>query len=160
MKIHAATKSMTEFTCGETRSNYRDNKDLKATALNDWGHTAVAKRSNKHQHWWPWAQGWIARKDDSKIGGLCERDEWPPAYFWPGDDYAKKNNMGKCITKMLLLFIFGTTKLTLVLSPLHSPASSHEPPETQRRCWRNLQGILRHQRCHGHAKEEGGPSHS
>ncbi|KAK6845712.1 hypothetical protein PG995_015822 [Apiospora arundinis] len=95
MKIHAATKSMTEFTCGETRSNYRLNahKDLKATALTDWGVTAIAKRSSKHQHWWPWAQGWILRNGEKSLDGACERDEWPPAYFWPGDAYAKKNNM-------------------------------------------------------------------
>ncbi|KAK8026239.1 hypothetical protein PG990_004062 [Apiospora arundinis] len=95
MKIHAATKSMTEFTCGVTRSNYRlkIHSDLKATALTDWGVTAIAKRSSKHQHWWPWAQGWILRKGETQDGGECERDEWPPAYFWPGDAYAKKNNM-------------------------------------------------------------------
>ncbi|KAK8038483.1 hypothetical protein PG993_006894 [Apiospora rasikravindrae] len=93
MRIHAATKSMTEFACAETRSGYRDYKDLKADALAQWGSTAIVKRAAKHQHYWPWAQGWIPRAGEDRDQGECQRDEWPPAYFWPGDVYAKRNNM-------------------------------------------------------------------
>ncbi|KAK8095063.1 hypothetical protein PG997_001748 [Apiospora hydei] len=95
MQIHAATQSMTEFACAETRSGYRlpGNGNLKATALDRWGSTAIATRKGNNQHYWPWAQGWILRKDEEKTGGLCERDEWPPALFWPGDNYANRNNM-------------------------------------------------------------------
>ncbi|KAK7921517.1 hypothetical protein PG985_009539 [Apiospora marii] len=95
MRIHAATKSMTEFACAETISNYRKPNPhrLKGDATAQWGTTAILKRAGKHQHFWAWAQGWIPRKDEEEQSGQCERDEWPPAYFWPGDVYAKKNNM-------------------------------------------------------------------
>ncbi|KAK7977144.1 hypothetical protein PG988_004634 [Apiospora saccharicola] len=94
-RIHAATKSMTEFACAETKSNYRSPNPhkLKGEATAEWGVTAIVRRAGKHQHFWAWAQGWIPRESPHKQDGQCERDEWPPAYFWPGDVYAKKNNM-------------------------------------------------------------------
>ncbi|KAK7947723.1 uncharacterized protein PG986_008609 [Apiospora aurea] len=71
------------------------NRNLKATALDRWGSTAVTTRKGLNQHWWPWAQGWLPRENDKKSAGLCERDEWPPALFWPGDNYANRNNMAQ-----------------------------------------------------------------
>jgi hypothetical protein len=74
MSVHSRTKDMTEWTCSETISSF------KGTATAAWGNTAIqglprARRGNrgKHQHWWPWANGFLPD---------CDRDEWPPRVFW------------------------------------------------------------------------------
>lgn len=103
MFVHAGNKDMTEWTCHETVSNVRDkNNNLKATALTDWGSTALAQRAAKWQHWWPWANGFVYRTtrtgaDGRETSAGCERDEWPPAAFWPGDELAAKKKMSQRI---------------------------------------------------------------
>jgi hypothetical protein len=34
-----------------------------------------------------WANGFVAREQNARKA-YCERDEWPPAYFWEGDHAA------------------------------------------------------------------------
>ncbi len=90
---------MHKWTCHETKSNVRQkDSGLKATAVDDWGVTAISTRSEKWQHWWPWANGFVPRthlqgKNGKILTEGCERDEWPPQAFWPGDEYAKANGM-------------------------------------------------------------------
>ncbi|KAI9167962.1 putative hydrolase [Paramyrothecium foliicola] len=101
MSVHSATKSMTEWTCWDTTSTNLDGKATEA-----WGNTAISRLPSTAQHWWPWANGIIYRernldntgKQKTDIHGKllwhgCDRDEWPPRYFWPGDEAAHKNNM-------------------------------------------------------------------
>ncbi|KAI8298566.1 hypothetical protein K4K61_011514 [Colletotrichum sp. SAR11_59] len=58
---------------------------------------AISKPKKTHQHWFPWVNGFVARttliKDGKENVKGCERDEWPPRYFWPGDKEAKKKRL-------------------------------------------------------------------
>ncbi|KAI0838303.1 hypothetical protein F5Y06DRAFT_55419 [Hypoxylon sp. FL0890] len=109
------TRSMTEWTCQATATSWANakgkgwGKDGQATEK--WGSTALAKipgtsgRAAKisWQHWFPWANGYVYRENvmengkvklDSKGNEVfkgCDRDEFPPRYFWPGDDKAPKD---------------------------------------------------------------------
>ncbi|KAF4880726.1 hypothetical protein CGCSCA1_v000668 [Colletotrichum siamense] len=102
MDIHKATKSMTEWTCGATA-----NTGLDGGATETWGVAAVKTLAKKEEHWvWPWANGWVPRvlRVDTKgkpkldrygheMADGCDRDEWPPRNFWPGDDVAHPKGM-------------------------------------------------------------------
>ncbi|PVH79949.1 hypothetical protein DL98DRAFT_630092 [Cadophora sp. DSE1049] len=75
MSVHTLTPDMVRFTCGATAN------------------TNMAVRS---QHNFAWANGFvelttetkISKKKTKTITNGCDRDEWPPRYFWPGDDVA------------------------------------------------------------------------
>lgn len=84
---------MTEWTCQGTPGTSRPGKATKS-----WGSTAIGKLEDDVQHWWPWANGFVftttltdaqgnvvtnSKGNPSTQG--CDRDEWPPKYFWPGD---------------------------------------------------------------------------
>jgi hypothetical protein len=97
MSVHTKNSDMVRWTCGETVSG--DRKLGKAT--DNWGSTAISTRQADAQHWWPWANGFIPRttlpknrKGNQATKG-CERDEWPPALFWPGDEFAEKKKMSQ-----------------------------------------------------------------
>ncbi|OTA62371.1 hypothetical protein K449DRAFT_434033 [Hypoxylon sp. EC38] len=109
MSRWSKTRSMTEWTCQQTTSSW--SKGIKsgwghnggATAI--WGATAIATLRGKTpraqkgmQHWFPWANGYVYRENevddkgkimthDNKLEKFdgCDRDEFPPRYFWPGD---------------------------------------------------------------------------
>ncbi|KAI0892932.1 hypothetical protein F4806DRAFT_505218 [Annulohypoxylon nitens] len=104
----SGTRSMTEWTCQATESyRYSSGKRLwgvDGKATSTWGSTALDKINGASaQHWFPWANGYIYRSISSKNGQPvlnkasqvkskgCERDEFPPRYFWPGDDKAPKD---------------------------------------------------------------------
>lgn len=88
IKIHTKTPGMGIFTCGM----YEMSRDGGATAT--WGSTAIQTRRSSCQHWFPWANGVVYRDTSTsgtKIATVgCDRDEWPPRYFWPGDAPAAK----------------------------------------------------------------------
>ncbi|KAK1672326.1 hypothetical protein BDP55DRAFT_731558 [Colletotrichum godetiae] len=102
MEIHRNTRSMTEWICGATQSTSND-----GSATDVWGSTAVASLALTNQHWgWPWANGFVPRrvlkhanglpkkdKYGTKIAVGCDRDEFPPRYFWPKDNEAQKKGM-------------------------------------------------------------------
>ncbi|KAK1636284.1 hypothetical protein BDP81DRAFT_394898 [Colletotrichum phormii] len=102
MEIHRNTRSMTEWTCGATQSTSND-----GSATDVWGSTAVASLALTNQHWgWPWANGFVPRRVLKHANGLpkrdkygneiavgCDRDEFPPRYFWPKDNEAEKKGM-------------------------------------------------------------------
>lgn len=102
MDIHKATKSMTEWTCGATA-----NIGLDGGATATWGVAAIKSLEKKEEHWvWPWANGWVPRvlrvdakgkpkrdKYGHEMADGCDRDEWPPRNFWPGDDVAHPKGM-------------------------------------------------------------------
>ncbi|KAK0610895.1 hypothetical protein B0T14DRAFT_500090 [Immersiella caudata] len=77
---------MIRWTCSETAVTSKD-----GGATNAWGATAVRPRPRTAQHWFPWAKGFMPR--DPKNGKGCERDEWPPRFFWPGDAVARQKGM-------------------------------------------------------------------
>ena len=62
----------------------------------------VAVRS---QHNWAWANGFVelttsikvVKNKPKTITHGCDRDEWPPRYFWPGDDVATLNGRSQRI---------------------------------------------------------------
>lgn len=80
---------------------------VEGQATKTWGNTAIATMTGgQQQHWWPWSNGFIYRepllaKDgkqkedrfDNKLWEGCDRDEWPPRAFWPGDEEAAKKNL-------------------------------------------------------------------
>ncbi|KAF5506966.1 hypothetical protein CGCA056_v013490 [Colletotrichum aenigma] len=102
MDIHKATKSVTEWTCGAIANTGFDGG---ATAT--WGVAAIKSLEKKEEHWvWPWANGWVPRvlrvdakgkpkrdKYGHEMADGCDRDEWPPRNFWPGDDVAHPKGM-------------------------------------------------------------------
>ncbi|OHF01134.1 hypothetical protein CORC01_03448 [Colletotrichum orchidophilum] len=106
MDIHRNTRSMTEWTCGATQATNND-----GSATDVWGSTAVTTLAHTNQHWgWPWANGFIPRRVLRSANGLpkkdkrgneiavgCDRDEFPPRYFWPKDEEAEKKGMGQRI---------------------------------------------------------------
>lgn len=73
MRVHANNPVMTAFTCN-------DGTDISAhgRATDMWGSTAHAggRPSAIAQHNFAWTSGMPA-------SGECERDEYPPRYFWP-----------------------------------------------------------------------------
>jgi hypothetical protein len=93
MSVHTKHPDMVRWTCQMTTGT---NKDGSATST--WGSTAIAKIGGGNQHWWPWANGFVPRvviknhEDKENIKG-CDRDEFPPRAFWPGDVEAKKKGM-------------------------------------------------------------------
>ncbi|KAL3292680.1 class V chitinase chi100 [Colletotrichum asianum] len=92
MSVHTNTPDMVRWTCGATAGTSSNGK-----ATNDWGLMAISKPKKTHQHWFPWVNGFVARttliKDGKENVKGCERDEWPPRYFWPGDKEAKKKRL-------------------------------------------------------------------
>ncbi|KAI0007475.1 hypothetical protein F4779DRAFT_629121 [Xylariaceae sp. FL0662B] len=117
MSRWAKTRSMTEWTCQQTATSWVNNaKGTKGwghdgVATESWGSTALAKIPGTSgrkvkvswQHWFPWANGYVYRdnimengkvkldKDGKEMFKGCDRDEFPPRYFWPGDDKAPKD---------------------------------------------------------------------
>ncbi|KAK4442307.1 hypothetical protein QBC34DRAFT_363987 [Podospora aff. communis PSN243] len=83
MSVHTATESMHRWTCHATKGTSKAGQTTE-----HWG--ALAINTMKGQHWFPWMNGFIARSPKGKV---CEKDEWPPRYFWPGDKEALKRNM-------------------------------------------------------------------
>lgn len=94
MNRYKGVKDMTEWTCQQTTTMHDRNWGWDGTATDDWGSTAIAKQ--RGQHWWPWANGFVLREVDLDDKGQprknkkgndiirdCERDEFPPRYFWP-----------------------------------------------------------------------------
>ncbi|KAI1210176.1 uncharacterized protein F4807DRAFT_467289 [Annulohypoxylon truncatum] len=108
MSRWSKTSSMTEWTCMATET-WRDVKGKRSwgndgKATNNWGATALTRiNSPATQHWFPWANGFVYRdiisengkpktnKNHATMFHGCERDEFPPRYFWPGDDKAPKD---------------------------------------------------------------------
>ncbi|KAK1726785.1 uncharacterized protein BDZ83DRAFT_772939 [Colletotrichum acutatum] len=94
--------SMTEWTCGATQSTSND-----GSATDVWGSTAIAALALTNQHWgWPWANGFVPRRVLRHANGLpkkdkygnemavgCDRDEFPPRYFWPKANEAEEKGM-------------------------------------------------------------------
>lgn len=96
MDVHHATKDMTQWTCQATPQTGKNGKNGKATRI--WGKTAIGPLENQAQHWWPWANGFVFTTTLTDAQGnvvlndagkpstqACDRDEWPPKNFWPGD---------------------------------------------------------------------------
>jgi hypothetical protein len=93
MSVHTSTPDMVRWTCGATTDT-----SSTGSATFSWGMTALSKRPKKAQHFWPWANGFISAElttnnDQVVFGKGCDRDEWPPRYFWPGDVEAAKKGM-------------------------------------------------------------------
>ncbi|KAI8150498.1 hypothetical protein K4K49_012275, partial [Colletotrichum sp. SAR 10_70] len=92
MSVHTNTPDMVRWTCGATAGT-----SINGKATDDWGLMAISKPKKTHQHWFPWVNGFVARttliKDGKENVKGCERDEWPPRYFWPGDKEAKKKRL-------------------------------------------------------------------
>ncbi|KAH6707938.1 hypothetical protein BKA61DRAFT_697760 [Leptodontidium sp. MPI-SDFR-AT-0119] len=89
MSVHTLTPDMIQFTCGATA-----NTGLDGQTTSSWGSTLMASLpAEKKQHNFAWANGFVELTESVKIGGKkpktithgCDRDEWPPRYFWPGD---------------------------------------------------------------------------
>ncbi|XXG95828.1 hypothetical protein Hte_002099 [Hypoxylon texense] len=115
MSRWAATRSMTEWTCQETATSWAkgDKKGWgnDGLATEKWGSTALARMPGTSgrpakapwQHWFPWSNGYVYRENVMENGKVkldgngntvfkgCDRDEFPPRYFWPGDDKAPKD---------------------------------------------------------------------
>ncbi|KAI0101944.1 hypothetical protein F4776DRAFT_676147 [Hypoxylon sp. NC0597] len=115
MSRWSKTRSMTEWTCQQTASSWSKGTDSNwgnnGGATERWGATAIAPLRGKTptgkramQHWFPWANGFVYRENklDEKGNLLldgnggerfdgCDRDEFPPRYFWPGDGKAPKD---------------------------------------------------------------------
>ncbi|KAI0390319.1 hypothetical protein F5Y17DRAFT_71510 [Xylariaceae sp. FL0594] len=111
---HQATKDMTEWTCQETTTSHKSGWGHDGTATDVWGQTAVLGRppnkKNKWQHWFPWANGFVYREPVLDAQGSpeldrngkpkfkgCNRDEFPPRYFWPGDKPKPPSNMNQWV---------------------------------------------------------------
>jgi hypothetical protein len=93
MSVFTQKADMVRWTCQATSET-----NLKGDATDLWGSTAIEKIGRTQQHWWPWANGFVFRTVIMKPKGKhatkgCDRDEWPPHYFWPGDETAKKKRM-------------------------------------------------------------------
>ncbi|KAL2063178.1 hypothetical protein VTL71DRAFT_6250 [Oculimacula yallundae] len=98
MSVSTLIEDMIRFTCGATAGTGVD-----GGATKSWGSTALAKWSPKgdQQHNFAWANGFahlikVAKKKKGKLTDIqdgCDRDEWPPHYFWPGDKIAEKNGL-------------------------------------------------------------------
>ncbi|KAL7629676.1 hypothetical protein AAE478_001199 [Parahypoxylon ruwenzoriense] len=115
MSRWSKTPSMTEWTCQATATSWGNAKSKgwgnDGLATEKWGATALAKipgtsgRAAKvsWQHWFPWANGYVYRESTMENGKVkldangkemfkgCDRDEFPPRYFWPGDSKAPKD---------------------------------------------------------------------
>src|SRR4051794_4379321 len=94
MSVHTLTPDMVQFTCGATANTNQDGE-----ATEKWGSTNIAALPAKRsQHNFAWANGFVELTTEVKqfknkqktITHGCDRDEWPPRYFWPGDDVAAK----------------------------------------------------------------------
>lgn len=108
---------MTEWTCQQTATSWKDAKGKKSwgkdgSATDIWGATALASipgtsgrtAKNTWQHWFPWANGYVYRENVMENGKVkldkknkemfkgCDRDEFPPRYFWPGDSKAPSDS--------------------------------------------------------------------
>ncbi|KAK8061069.1 hypothetical protein PG997_015290 [Apiospora hydei] len=108
MSRYSNTKDMTEWTCQQTATSHAKGWGNDGTATNSWGVTALvampgSRAKMRGQHWFPWANGFIYHEramengqqklgaDKKPVWKGCERDEFPPRYFWPGDDKAPKH---------------------------------------------------------------------
>lgn len=86
MSVFTQNTDMVRWTCQATPGSSKD-----GTATARWGSTAIFPiGGKKDQHWFPWVNGFIP-ESDSRTG--CERDEWPPRFFWPGDAVAAQKKM-------------------------------------------------------------------
>lgn len=86
MSVFTQNTDMVRWTCQATPGSSKD-----GTATARWGSTALFPiGGKKDQHWFPWVNGFIP-ESDSRTG--CERDEWPPRFFWPGDAVAAQKKM-------------------------------------------------------------------
>jgi hypothetical protein len=87
MSVHTNTPDMVRFTCWATANTNADGK-----ATDDWG--AWGERQKKlprtAQHHWEWAYEWSEFHD-------CERDEWPPRYFWKKNPSRPQKRSGQVI---------------------------------------------------------------
>ncbi|KAK8022112.1 hypothetical protein PG993_012879 [Apiospora rasikravindrae] len=111
MSRYAKTKDMTEWTCQQTATSNNKGWGHDGFATERWGSTALAKipgtsgkkakvesgstgspgptaSSTASGSWRTASQKFGADKKPAWNG--CERDEFPPRYFWPGDDKAPK----------------------------------------------------------------------
>jgi hypothetical protein len=77
------------FTCNATASS------ASGLATEVWSTTytntknGVVYTPEGNQHHYQWIEGWVAAGKNK-----CDRDEWPPRYFWP---IAKKNELGQMV---------------------------------------------------------------
>jgi hypothetical protein len=87
MSVHTNTPDMVRFTCWATTSTNRDGK-----ATDDWGAWGSRKKNlpRTAQHHWEWANEWTEFDD-------CERDEWPPRYFWSANSARPTKKGGQVI---------------------------------------------------------------
>jgi chitinase len=87
MSVHTNTPDMVRFTCWETAGTSKDGK-----ATDDWGAfgSRKAKLPKTAQHHWEWSYEWTEFDD-------CERDEWPPRYFWGDNPSKPKKRAGQVI---------------------------------------------------------------
>lgn len=71
MSVQSGVDSMTAFTCNDGTS-----MSFEGQATSQWGSTAKGngKPIKYAQHNFAWTSG---------LPKGCERDEWPPKYFWP-----------------------------------------------------------------------------
>ncbi|KAH9211736.1 hypothetical protein DL95DRAFT_411781 [Leptodontidium sp. 2 PMI_412] len=92
MSVHTSTTDMVRFTCGATANTGLDGK-----TTSSWGSSLMTKfPATPNQHNFAWANGFVELTESFKMSGTkittitngCDRDEWPPRYFWPGDTVA------------------------------------------------------------------------
>ncbi|KAL0932163.1 uncharacterized protein CTRU02_213116 [Colletotrichum truncatum] len=94
MSVHTNTPDMVRWTCGATGGTSQTGK-----ATDKWGSIGIGRIVRNAQHWFPWVNGFVARttlgdpNDKTPKFKGCERDEWPPRYFWPGDTKANKKKL-------------------------------------------------------------------
>jgi hypothetical protein len=86
MSVHTNTPDMVRFTCWATSSTSKHGK-----ATDDWGlwgsRPSVPRTA---QHHWEWSKEWTEFGD-------CERDEWPPRYFWGQNSQSPRKKAGQFI---------------------------------------------------------------
>ena len=99
MSVHTNTPDMVRWTCGATAGTSQKGK-----ATDEWGSTAfkILPPLKPKQHNFAWANGFVAlairkNKNGVKVAKGCDRDEWPPRYFWPGDAAAKAKGISQRI---------------------------------------------------------------
>lgn len=85
MSVHSTNEDMVRFTCGATKGTSVDGiatdhwstSRSKTIKSNKTPITTVATAAKNNQHHFGWLDGWTEERQ-----GGCERDEWPPRYFW------------------------------------------------------------------------------
>ncbi|KAK8108537.1 hypothetical protein PG984_014338 [Apiospora sp. TS-2023a] len=100
MSRYSKTKDMTEWTCQQTATSHKDGWGHDGAATDSWGATAITKLPRIGQHWFPWANGFIYNEErpiqnNKQVTIGCDRDEFPPRYFWPGDGNVPTHNQNR-----------------------------------------------------------------